>query len=137
MTDERATKAAYLQTMKEAKEALLRSLVNIPFQEPGHRGWLKIVGVGSDGPLVEDADNPGESTLVPWERVDGLIKTVAASGLGHRGGDGWEKKTGGGYIYDWPYLVTMSGWSFEDLQMRGISWCLNHRKSGGQESWVR
>ncbi len=133
---ERETKAAFLKTMREAQVGLLHSLVGIPFQEPGHRGWLKIIGVGEDGPLVENADDPGEGTLVGWDKVPGLIKTIAASGLGERSSDGWERKVGGGFIYDWPYLVLMSGWSYEELQGRGISSCLRNRKSGGTESWV-
>jgi len=133
---ERETKSAFITTMREAKEALLHSLVGVPFQEPGHRTWLKIIGVGPDGPVVENADNPGEGTVVVWDRVDGLIKSVATSGLGSRNADGWERKTGGGFIYDWPFLVTMSGWSYEDLRGRGISWCLKNRRRGGEESWV-
>lgn len=131
-----ATKAAFLKTMREAQVGLLHSLVNIPFQEPGSREWVKIVGVGEDGPLIENADNPGEGTVVSWERVSSLIKTVAASGLGHRNSDGWERKVGGGFIYDWPHLVMMSGWSYEELRGRGISSCLNNRRKGGEESWV-
>lgn len=133
---ERETRAAYIKTMRDAKVALLQSLVGIAFQEPGHRGWVKITGIGPDGPLVEDADNPGEPTVVSWDRVDGLVKSVAATGLGPRNHDGWERKVGGGFVYDWPHLVTVSGWSYEDLQGRGISSCLRNRRKGGEESWV-
>ena len=136
MKDPIATKAAYLKTIREARVALLHSLVGIPFQEPGHRTWVKITGVSEDGAVVENADNPGEGTVVIWDKVPGLIRTVAASGLGHRNADGWERKVGGGFVYDWPHLVDMSGWSHEDLRGRGISWCLNNRKKGGEESWV-
>lgn len=136
MVDQVATRAAFAKTMREAKVALLQSLVRIPFLEPGHGGFVTIVGVTPDGPSVDSADDPGNGRIVPWDRVDGLVKAVAASGLGHRNSDGWERKTGGGFVYDWPHLVTMSGWSYEDLQMRGISWCLNNRRRGGEESWV-
>ena len=133
---ERETRAAYVKTMLEAKEALFQSLVRVSFQEPGHRGWLQVTGVTEHGVLVDNVDNPDEPTLVPWEKSDGLLRSIAATGLGERTGDGWERKTGGGFAYDWPYLVTISGWSYEDLQMRGISSCLRNRRKGGEESWV-
>lgn len=130
------TKVNFQRELRLARTKLLHSLVGIAFQEPGHRGWVKVVGVSDHGALVENADNPGDATVVVWDKVDSLIKTIAASGLGHRNADGWERKTGGGFVYDWPLLVTLSGWSLEDLEGRGISYCLNNRRKGGDESWV-
>ena len=133
-TNER-TENGLRRELRLAKEDLLRSLVGIPFQEPGHQGWVKIVGVTEDGAVVENADNPGDGTVVIWERTEGLIKSVAATGLGPRNADGWERKTGGGFIYDWPTLVVLSGWGLEDLKMRGVSFCMNNRKKSGEASW--
>ena len=133
---ERETRAAFVKTMHEAKTALFQSLVRTNFQEPGHRGWLQVVGVTDDGILVDNVESPDEPTLVPWEKWTNLLKSIAVTGLGDRNGDGWYRKTGGGFIYDWPHLVTISGWSYEDLQMRGISFCIQNRRKGGEESWV-
>lgn len=131
------TEAALKKTLREAKVALLHSLVGIPFQEPGMGGFVQIVGVGPDGPVVESADSPGDGRVVVWDRTEALIKSVVATGLGHGNADGWERKVGGGFIYNWPLLVMMSGWSYEDLRGRGVSYCLNHRRKSGEESWVQ
>lgn len=135
--DEHLTRAGYIRAMADARRELVQDLRGIPFQEPGHRHWMSIVGPVGDGALVEDADNPGETSFVPADKVAGLIQSVIMSGLGRPTEIGWIKKVDLDSIMNWPLLVTKTGRTVKELKELGISWCLLNPSEGGKESWVR
>lgn len=136
MTDEAKTRGGYIRAMYDARKELLTDLRGIPFQEPGHRHWLSVVGVTYEGVLVEDADNPGEQSLVPRERMPQLIQSIVMSGLGRPVELGWLRKVTDEPIMNWPLLVTKTGRTVKELKEEGIAWSLLNPREGGKESWV-
>lgn len=130
------TRNGYVRAIYDARKELVGDLRGIPFQEPGHRVWLSIVGMTAEGVLVENADSPGEQSLVGRDRIAQLIQSVVMSGLGRPTELGWVRKVTEEPIMNWPLLVTKTGRTVRELKELGISWCLLNPCEGGKESWA-